>query len=456
MSQNNIDRLGTEPVGKLLFKLAIPTVTAQIINMLYNIVDRIFIGHIPEIGTAALTGVGVCLPLIMIVAAFSSLVSSGGAPRASIRLGEGKKDEAELILGNSFTAQIIISVFLTAVLLIFNRPLLLAFGASKDTIGYAVRYMNIYAVGTIFVQVTLGLNAFISAQGFTKVSMFTVLIGAVSNIILDAVFIRGFGMDVQGAALATIISQGISGTLAFLFLIGKHTNLRLRLSNLALKPKIIFPCLALGLSMFIMTASESLISVCYNSSLQKYGGDIAVGAMTILTSVMQFAMLPLQGIGQGAQPIASYNFGAGKTDRVKKTFKLLLIVNMAYSTLFWAAVMLMPKVFASVFTPDPELAVYAAEAMRIYFAVMIVFGMQVACQMLFISLGNALCSITVAVVRKFVLIIPLMYILPAFAKNKVNAVFLSEPISDFIAVTFTTILFVLMFRKALAPGKKKQ
>ena len=449
MANTDIEKLGTEPIGKLLFRLAVPTVTAQIINMLYNIVDRIFIGHIPNIGTAALTGVGVCLPLIMIVAAFASLVSSGGAPRASIRLGEGKKDEAELILGNSFTTQILISIVLTALLLCFNRPLLLAFGGSPDTIGYAVRYMNIYALGTIFVQVTLGLNAFISAQGYTKVSMFTVLVGAVSNIALDALFIYGLNMDVEGAALATIISQGISGTLAFLFLTGKRTNLKLKASNLFLKPQVILPCLALGLSMFIMTASESLISVCFNSSLQKYGGDMAVGAMTILTSVMQFAMLPLQGIGQGAQPIASYNFGAGNTQRVKKTFRLLLIVNLIYSTVFWGLVMLIPQIFAAVFTPNPELAEFAAGAMRIYFAAMLVFGVQVACQMLFISIGNAVCSITVAVVRKFVLILPIMYIFPAIFENKVNAVFAAEPISDFLAVSFTSVLFIVMFRKAL-------
>lgn len=454
MTNNSVDKLGTEPIGKLLFKLAVPTVTAQIINMLYNVVDRIFIGHIPEIGTTALTGVGVCLPLIMIVAAFSSLVSSGSAPRASIRLGEGKREDAELILGNSFTTQIIISVILTAILLIFNRPLLLAFGASSDTIGYAVRYMNIYAIGTIFVQVTLGLNAFISAQGFTQISMFTVLIGAICNIGLDWLFIYGLNMDVRGAALATVISQGISGTLAFLFLTGNKTNLKLKVSNLALRPKIIFPCLALGLSMFIMTASESLISVCFNSSLQKHGGDIAVGAMTILTSVMQFAMLPLQGIGQGAQPIASYNFGAGNPERVKKTFRLLLIVNLLYSTFFWAFVMLFPRLLATVFTTSTELAVYAAGAMRIYFASMLFFGIQIACQMLFISIGNALCSITVAVVRKFVLILPLIYILPIFFENKVNAVFTAEPVSDFLSVTFTSILFIFMFKKALGKMQK--
>ncbi|MBQ8898361.1 MAG: MATE family efflux transporter [Clostridia bacterium] len=452
----SVERLGTEPIGKLLFKLAIPTVTAQIINMLYNIVDRIYIGHIPNIGTAALTGVGVCLPLIMIVSAFASLVSSGGAPRSSIRLGEGKPDEAERILGNSFTLQLIISAVLTVVILFFARPILLAFGASNDTIGYAVRYMNIYAIGTVFVQLTLGMNAFISAQGFTKVSMFTVLVGAVTNIALDPLFIYGFKLDVSGAAIATLISQAISSALALAFLLSNKSKIRLKPQYMPLKPRVILPCVALGLSMFIMTASESLISVCFNSSLQKYGGDMAVGAMTILTSVMQFAMLPLQGIGQGAQPIASYNYGAGNADRVKKTFRLLLIVNIIYSGVFWVLVMAFPRLFASIFTPDVALADYASKVMRIYFGAMFVFGIQIACQMLFISIGNALCSITVAVVRKFVLILPLIYILPCIFENKVNAVFTAEPVSDFLAVCFTSVLFILMFTRSMKKLEAKK
>ena len=302
---NSKEFLGTEPIGKLLFKLAVPSVIAQIVNMLYNIVDRIYIGHIPGSGSLALTGVGVCLPIIMVVSAFAALVGSGGAPRASIFMGKDDMDSAEKILSGCFTVQIIISAILTAVLLLFGRSMLLTFGASENTIGYAVDYMSIYAVGTIFVQMTLGMNMFITAQGFSKTSMLTVTIGAVCNIILDPLFIFGLGMGVKGAALATIISQAVSCGWVLAFLTGKKTFLRIKKEYLKPVPSIVFPCLALGLSTFVMQSSESVISVCFNSSLLKYGGDLAVGAMTILTSTMQFAMLPLQGIGQGAQPIMS-------------------------------------------------------------------------------------------------------------------------------------------------------
>ena len=323
---NSKEFLGTEPIGKLLFKLAVPSVIAQIVNMLYNIVDRIYIGHIPGSGSLALTGVGVCLPIIMVVSAFAALVGSGGAPRASIFMGKDDMDSAEKILSGCFTVQIIISAILTAVLLLFGRSMLLTFGASENTIGYAVDYMSIYAVGTIFVQMTLGMNMFITAQGFSKTSMLTVTIGAVCNIILDPLFIFGLGMGVKGAALATIISQAVSCGWVLAFLTGKKTFLRIKKEYLKPVPSIVFPCLALGLSTFVMQSSESVISVCFNSSLLKYGGDLAVGAMTILTSTMQFAMLPLQGIGQGAQPIMSYNYGARNIDRMKKTFKLHLVI----------------------------------------------------------------------------------------------------------------------------------
>ena len=331
--QDNKNFLGTAPIGKLLLKLSIPTVIAQIINMLYNIVDRIYIGHIPGEGSLALTGVGVCMPIIMIVSAFAALVSSGGAPRASIYMGKQEDESAEQILGNCFSLQIIISLILTTVLLIWSKDLLLAFGASENTIGYATDYMQIYAFGTLFVQLTLGMNSFITAQGFTTFSMVSVVIGAICNISLDPVFIFGFHMGVKGAALATILSQGISMVWVILFLCGKKTQLHLRTKYMRLEPKVILPCVALGLAAFIMQASESIVSVCFNSSLLRYGGDIAVGAMTILTSVMQFAMLPLQGIAQGAQPISSYNYGAKKADRVKKTFRLLLVTCFVYSTL---------------------------------------------------------------------------------------------------------------------------
>ena len=447
----NKEFLATEPVGKLLLKLSLPTVAAQIINMLYNIVDRIYIGHIPENGALALTGVGVCMPIIMIISAFAALVGNGGAPRASIFMGKGDKTSAEKTLGNCFSMQIIISVILTVILLLENRNILLAFGASENTIDFGVSYMNIYAFGTIFVQLSLGMNAFISAQGFAKTSMLSVLIGAVSNIILDPIFIFGLGLGVRGAAFATIISQALSCIWVLHFLSGKKTYLRLQKSNFALQANIILPSLALGLSMFIMQASESVISVCFNSSLLKYGGDIAVGAMTILTSVMQFALLPLQGLGQGSQPIISYNYGAKNADRVKKTYKILVIISVCYSSLMWLLVMLFPNAFASIFTTDASLIEFTGTALRIYLACIFMFGIQIACQMTFTSIGNAKASIIVAVMRKFILLLPLIFIMPhIFTSNPTMAVYMAEPIADFLAVSFTCVLFFFEFRKAMA------
>ena len=442
--------LGKEPIGKLLLRLALPTVAAQLINMLYNIVDRIYIGHIPEIGAKALTGVGVCMPLILIVSAFAALVGYGGAPRASIAMGRKDNEAAEKILGNCFTVQILISVILTVVLLIWNRDFLMAFGASENTIEYGVRYMSIYALGTLFVEVTLGMNSFITAQGFAKTGMLSVLIGAVANIILDPIFIFGFDMDVQGAALATILSQAMSCIWVVWFLCGKKTTLKIRRKNIGITPKVVLPCLALGVSVFVMQASESVISVCFNSSLQKYGGDIAVGAMTILTSVMQFAMLPLQGLGQGAQPIISYNYGAGNMKRVRRTFRLLLQSSLAYSTVLWLLILLFPQGFAAMFTSDPELMIFTRTALRIYIAACVIFGIQIACQMTFNALGNAVESITVAVVRKFVLLIPLIYLMPMLLKgDQAKAVYMAEPIADVIAVMFTACLFFFRFKKTL-------
>lgn len=445
----NKEFLGTEPIGKLLLKMAIPTVLAQLVNMLYNIVDRIFIGHIEGVGDYALTGVGICMPIIMAVSAFAALISIGGAPRASIYLGEGKSKDAEKILGNCFSLQIIVSIILTALILIFNRDLLMAFGASENTIGYATDYVSIYAVGTIFVQLTLGMNAYITAQGETKVSMISVLIGAIANIILDPIFIYLLGMGVKGAALATIISQALSCAWALSFLFGNKTILRIRRENLKMEASVVLPCIALGLAQFIMQMSESVISVCFNSSLQTYGGDIAVGAMTILTSVMQFAMLPLQGVAQGAQPIISYNYGAKNKDRVKQSFFLLLKVSLIYSVTLWACIMLFPTAFAAIFTNKSELIGFTSTALRIYCGVLCIFGMQIAAQMTFVSLGKALSSITVAVVRKFVLLLPLIFIVPQFVDNKTMGVYLAEPIADILAVTFTTILFIFQFKKAL-------
>lgn len=454
MEKNN-DFLGTEPIGKLLFKLSLPSIAAQIINMLYNIVDRIYIGHIEGVGALALTGVGVCMPVILIVSAFAALVSMGGAPRASIYMGKGDNKSAEKVLGSCLLLQVIISAVLTAVLLIWNKNILMAFGASENTIGYATDYMQIYAIGTLFVQLTLGMNAFITAQGFAKTGMLTVLLGAAANIILDPIFIFGFKMGVRGAALATIISQALSMIWVIAFLCGKKTILKIRPKNIKLRKEFILPALSLGVAPFIMQASESVIMVCFNASLLKYGGDIAVGAMTILTSVTQFAMLPLQGLGQGAQPITSYNFGAKNIVRVKQSFFILLKISLAFSVSLWTLIMLFPQVFAGIFTSDSALIEFTQSSLRIYSAVLLLFGIQIACQMTLIAIGNAKASVAVAVVRKFVLLLPLIYIMPLIMENKTNAVYCAEPIADILAITFTAILFAISFKKAIKSMDKE-
>lgn len=447
--QENREFLGTEPVGRLLLRLALPTVAAQLINMLYNIVDRIFIGHIPDHGALALTGVGVCMPIIMLISAFAALVSSGGAPRASIHMGKQEYDTAENILGNCFVLLISISAVLTAVLLIFGKELLLVFGASENTIGYASAYMRIYALGTVFVQLTLGLNAFITAQGFSRMAMLTVVIGAVLNILLDMLFILGFGMGVTGAAWATVISQGVSCLWCILFLTGKKTFLRIRKAHLRLKAGVILPCVALGFATFIMQASESILNVCFNTSLRDYGGDMAVGAMTVCNSIMLFVMLPLQGMGQGAQPITGYNYGARSPERVRRTFRLLLVLCVSYAAILWGAMLLAPRAFAGIFSSDAALLDYAERAIRVYCGALVLMGVQMACQLTFVSIGNAPCSIIVAVVRKFVLLIPLIYVLPSLVTEGTMGVFLAEPVADVLAVSFTVILFSVHFRKAL-------
>ena len=441
--------LGTEPLGKLLFRLALPTVAAQLINMLYNIVDRIYIGHMGDEGALALTGVGVCLPLILIVSAFAALVGAGGAPRASIFMGQKNYEDAEKTLGNCFTLQILISIVITALLLVFGEDILLTFGASENTIGYATDYMDIYALGTIFVQITLGMNYFITAQGFARTGMLSVVIGAVSNIILDPVFIFAFDMGVKGAALATIISQGLSTVWVLAFLFGKKTFLRIKAKAMKLEMRIFIPSITLGLASFIMQASESVINICYNYSLLKYGGDLAVGAMTILSSVMQFTMLPLQGLGQGAQPILSYNYGAGNKERVKAAYFMLLKVSFLFAMTLFLLVELFPSVFARMFTSDETLVDFASTALRVYMAASGILGIQMACQMTFTSLGKAGCSSLVAIMRKFILLIPLMFILPFVMSDQTMAVFSAEPVADTLSVMFSATLFFFQFRKAL-------
>lgn len=441
--------LATKPVVKLFFKLSIPSVLAQIVNLLYNMVDRIFIGHIKDVGDIALTGVGVCFPIIILISAFSCLCGMGGAPKAAIKMGEGKTNEANKILGNCFVVTIIFSLLLTIAVQIFKEPILYMFGASEKTIKYALEYVNIYSLGTIFIMISLGLNAFITTQGFSKISMRNVIVGALINIALDPLFIFGFNLGVKGAAIATVIAQAISALLVASFFFTKKTILKLSLENMKLDIKIILSVMALGLAPFIMQSTESIISICFNTSLYKYGGDVAVGAMTILTSLMQFAMLPLQGFASGAQPIISYNYGAKNPDRIKKVFKVLLIVCVSFSTLFWLLSMMIPKVLVSIFTIDQELILFASKALRIYMAVICMFGIQIACQQTFVSLGNAPVSLFLAIFRKIIVLIPLIYILPAIMENKCDAIFLAEPIADFIAVSVTATMFYFVFKKSM-------
>ena len=438
--------LGEDRIGGLLFKLALPAILAQVINLLYNLVDRMYIGHIAEVGSVALTGLGVTMPFIMCVSAFAALVSMGGAPRASIMMGRGNKEEAERILGNCTSMLVLVAVIVTVVSQIWGQDILLLFGASESTLPYAWAYMQIYSLGTIFVQLALGLNAFINAQGFARIGMLTVVIGAVCNIILDPIFIFGLHMGVRGAALATILSQGVSCVWIVRFLLGKETTLRIRKGNLKIRPKTVGPCIALGVAPFIMQFTESVLNICFNTSLLKYGGDVAVGAMTILSSVMQMSMLPIQGLTQGAQPIIGFNYGAKKMDRVKKTFRLLLVSCVACTAGIWLICMILPQAFILIFTDQTELIAFTKWAIRIYMAVSVIFGVQISCQQTFIALGNAKTSVFLALLRKVILLIPLIYILPAFMEDKLMAVFLAEPVADVIAVTTTSILFYRTYR----------
>ena len=442
-------QMATAPVWSLIIKLSIPAILAQIVNLLYNVVDRIYIGHMEGIGTAALTGVGLCVPVITLISAFTMLVAQGGAPRAAIEMGKGDIKKAEKILGNCFVLLITFAIMLTALFLTFGEKLLMLFGASEDTIIYALPYMQIYSAGSIFVMISLGLNMFITTQGFTKISMATVLIGAICNIILDPIFIFALDMGVSGAALATIISQSISAVWVLRFLLGKKTKLRIKRENLLPSMKILAPVLALGISPFIMNATEAVINVAFNSSLQKYGGDIAVGAMTICTTVFQMAWVPAQGIGQGAQPIISFNYGAKNGDRVKQAFKAFLIICFSYVFIFGMAIELFPQFFISIFNDNPALVETATWTIRLYGCAMVFFGIQMAVQQTFIALGKAKASLFIACLRKVILLVPLIYILPNFFENKVFAVFLAEPVSDAISIITASITFAIVFSKEM-------
>lgn len=441
--------MGSGSIPLLLAQLAIPAIIAQIVNLLYNIVDRIYIGHIPDIGATALTGVGLFAPILMLINAFAMLAGTGGAPLASISLGKQDKEHAEKIMGNCFSLLLIFTVILTVFFYISAPTLLTWFGASEATLPYAVNYARIYISGSIFVLVVMGMNPFITTQGFAKISMLTTVIGAVINIVLDPIFIFGLGMGVKGAALATVLSQMVGAIWILHFLTGEKTTLRLKKENMKLNPKVFAPCLALGISTFVMLATESLLSISFTSSLSKYGGDLAVGAMTIITSVSQLVVMPIQGLCQGGQPIIGYNYGAGKTDRVKKAFLTQFFSCAVYAITFWAIIMIAPSSFANIFTKDTALVEYTAWAIRIYMAGIFALGFQMSCQQSFIALGQAKVSLFLACLRKLILLIPLIFILPIFFENKVFGVFLAEPVSDILAATVTVITFFWQFKKIL-------
>lgn len=444
---DNDNLLAAAPVPKAFFKLAVPAVAAQLINILYNLVDKMFIGHIPEVGKQALAGVGVTTPVILAISAFAALVSMGGAPKASIFLGKGEKEQAEKVMGSCTWMLLLLSILLTAVMLAFGRPILLLFGASEDTISFAVDYMNIYCLGTLFTQLTLGLNAFITAQGKTLISMRNVAVGAVTNILLDALLINGFHMGIRGAALATILSQGVSACFVIRYLCTEKSLLCLHFRDIRFDGVLLWPCILLGTSPALMQLTENLVAISFNTSLQKYGGDMAVSSMSILNSVMQFVMLLLPGLVQGAQPLLSYNLGSKNIPRVKKTFRLLLICCVSGSFLIWLLCMTVPGAVASIFTNDAVLIDYTRWSMRVYLPMLLIYGIQVACQYSFVALDQAPKAIFLTVWRKIILLIPLIFFLPHIWPDAVAGVYLAEPIADTIAICTTAPMFYAYYRK---------
>ena len=455
-NENTKQDMGTGSVKKLMLQMAVPALVGQVVNLLYNVVDRIYIGHIPETGGLALTGVGLFTPILMLITAFSMLAGAGGAPRAAIAMGQGNQDDAEKIVGNCFTVLLGLAVLLTTVFYFTCPTLLLLFGASDATLPYAVTYGRIYVLGSIFVLITMGMNVFITTQGFAKISMLTTVIGAVINIVLDPILIFGLNMGVAGAAVATVLSQAVSALWFLRFLTGKQTILKLRTKNMRLERRIIMPCLGLGISSFIMVSTESILSISFTSSLARFGGDVAVGAMTVLTSINQLITMPLSGICQGGQPLISYNYGAKKFDRVKEAFFCQFGVCVGYTALFWLALMLFPNVFAGIFTSDVALVDYTGWALRIFLACGFSVGFQISCQQAFMALGQAKISLIMALLRKVILLIPLIFILPNFFQDKAFSVFLAEPVSDIIAAAVTTFMFFRFFIRMLREGKEQQ
>ncbi len=447
----NDEKLGTAPLGRLMLSLALPTVLAQLINVLYNVVDRIYIGHMQGDGNLALTGVGVTLPIITLIAAFSAFAGAGGAPLAAIELGKKDERKASLIMGNSAWLLVFFSIVLTIGFLIFKIPILYAFGASSKTIAYANDYITIYLLGTIFVQLALGLNAFISGQGAAKAAMLSVLIGAVINIVLDPIFIFALHLGVRGAALATVISQFVSAVWVVSFLKSKRSVLYLKL----VRPdkSLILKIAALGIAPFVMQSTESLVTITFNTGLQRYGGDLYVGSMSILMSIMQLIVIPVNGITQGVQPIISYNYGAGNRLRVKETVIRLVSVCLLGTLILAGIAIFCPSIYASMFTNDAELVALTCRIMPIFFLGIAIFGIQAACQSTFLALGQAKVSLFIATLRKIILLIPLALILPKFLG--VKGIYIAEPVSDVISVIVTSVLCVITLKRIFSEMEDK-
>ncbi len=446
------ERLGTAPLLKLVFSLGIPAVLAQLVNLLYSIVDRIYIGHIPEVGALALTGMGLCTPIILIVSAFSAFVGMGGAPLAAMELGRGDREKASRIMNNGLIILLVFSVLLPVVLMASREPLLRFFGASDDTIGYADSYLRVYLCGTLFVQLSMGLNSFISSQGQAKRAMLSTCIGAVCNIILDPIFIFAFGMGVQGAAVATVISQAVSAVWILSFLLSEKSAIRF--SRRLLKPSraIILKIAALGISPFIMQSTESLISIVFQNGLQNYGGDLYVGSYTILSSVMQLMVFPANGFAYGTQPIVSYNFGAGNYGRVKKNFWIVSAICFVWTSIFYVAALLCPNILAGAFTSDAELAALSAAKLPIFLGGMVIFAFQMAAQVSLLGTGQAKASLFLACLRKIILLTPIAIILPRFMG--VDGIYWAEPISDTLSALTSLALFVYISRRVLREPRR--
>ena len=442
------ERMATQPIGRLMASMTFPAILAQIINILYSIIDRIYIGHMEGVGANALTGVGVTFCITVFISAFSAFISNGAAPLAAIWLGKGDREHAEKILGNSVSFLLICTVALMSFFYAFQKPLLYMFGASDATIGYATAYLSIYLAGTLFVELAFGLNAFIICQSQPRIAMFSVLIGAIANIVLDPVFIFGMHMGVKGAAVATVISQGLSAAWVMSFLLGKKSSLKIRRNCMRLEGRILGSVFSLGISPFIMNATESFISIVLNHGLQAYGGDLHVGSLTIMQSIMQLFSAPLNGFTQGMTPIVSYNYGARNFDRVKQLYRWMIGMCFGFRFLSTVTAMLLPGFYAGFFTNETELVALTGEVMPIFMAGMLVFGLQNGIQPTFLALGQAKISLFIAVLRKIILLIPLAIILPYFMG--VMGVYWAEPISDTLSAATASVLFLLNIKKILS------